>query len=172
MHKLGLRRRTANVRGCVNFPVTSKEYTSTQEGGMYVELWVLDKAYCPFNREYSGSNEWPVCCGVGQIYVNFSGVLAGTDKNKNKDKISLEEGQRFPLEEAMFPNIKQKDYDSISLLSCITLGSTGWSGYSNRNGLWRCKFKDLTLEGKEFYNSTKKIYGKSGSLLLVTWLDT
>lgn len=63
-------------------------------------------------------------------------------------------------------------FDSIPYLAVITLGSTGWSGFSNETGNWLCRFDDLTPEGQALYRTIEALYGPHGTLVLQTWLDT
>lgn len=37
-----MQRRSDEVIGMVNFPVDSEKYKSTNEGGMFVQLWCLE----------------------------------------------------------------------------------------------------------------------------------
>jgi hypothetical protein len=171
-----LNRRSNVVRGYVNFPVDSKEYISTGEGGLFVELWVVPKK----------DTDWMVCCGGFGINVTYCESLIGTDKSHNTDNFDemmqeIKSGnkdarQRFYLEEELFPYMhkdeEQRDYNSIDLYACVNLGSTGWSGYHDDKGMWRCTFDDLNDDGKALYKSLEKLYGDTAELLLVTWLDT
>jgi len=170
-------RRTNKIVGMVNFPVNSDKYENTKEGGMFVELWVVEKKIF----------ECGVCCGYGNITASYAGELLGTDKKYNHDNYSqmnekdfekvLKDDiqQRFPLEEELFPFIHSekedpsRKYQSLLLLACITMGSTGWSGYKEE--FWRCQYEDLNENGKLIYDALKKEYPKA-ELLLVTWLDT
>lgn len=163
----------------VNFPVDSDQYKNTKEGGMYVELWVVEKKIF----------ECGVCCGYGNIVTSYAGSLIGTDKQTNDDNFSklsedefaefVQNGgeQRFPLEEELFPFILKdgsNQYQSLILLACVTMGSTGWSGFGGKNDeyeYWRCQYQDLNDNGKLIYDALKKEYAKA-DLLLVTWLDT
>ena len=167
---MALHRRTNICQGWVNFPVDSKEFKSTQEGGLFVELWVREKKY-----ESCG-----VCCGYGNIVSIYSENLVGTDKRKNSDNSAEmikdnSVNQKFALEETLYPYMYDMDgetvYESVSLLACVTMGSTGWSGYNQKKGMWRCTYKDLNPDGQAMYNSFKKLY-KNAELILVTWLDT
>lgn len=162
----------------VNFPVDSDQYENTKEGGMFVELWVVEKEM----------DDCGVCCGYGNITSHYAESLVGTDQKPNHDNYSQmneEElskvfendiGQQFLLEEELFPfmhsdkkeNVER--YQSFPLLACVTMGSTGWSG-CGKDEYWRCRYEDLNENGKIIYDALKKEYNKA-DLLLVTWLDT
>jgi len=157
-------RRSSVVCGFVNFPILSTEYTNTKEGGMFVELCVIS------------DNSWMVCCGGDNIKTTYTETLVGTDSGVNSDNSDEMYrdptiSQRFSMEESLFPNMP-RSYDSIPMLACVTMGSTGWSGYSESNGLWRCCYDDLTSDGKNLYDTMKKLYGESCRYHLITWLDT
>ena len=171
-------RRTNKQRGFVNFPTDSKTYKSSGEGGIYVELWAIPK----------DDRDWGLCCGPGGVYAAYSGTLLGTDNKINSDNWDeIEKAlrsdrhapshlppQRFELEEEFFPQLRSAspNYSSIPLLACISLGSTGWSGYCDDKGYWRCRYEDLTEGGKQIYDALDKLYGTMTKLSLVTWLDT
>lgn len=153
----------------VNFPVDCDDFKNTKEGGMFVELWVSEKKLF----------DCGICCGYGNIYTIMCESLIGTDFEENKDNwdevVNLNVPQKFPLEEKLFPHIKNNkvhhQYNSFNLLACVTMGSTGWSGWHEKNEkYWRCSYKDLNEDGKNIYNIFKKMY--DCNLLLVTWLDT
>jgi len=157
------RKDSNKVVGSVNFPIDSPKYKSTNEGGMYVELWAVDK-----------SGSWNAYNG-GTILSTYSGSFIGTDKKANKD-ISREDGcQVFPLENKLFSDVYGV-FSSHSLLACITLGSTNWSGYSTRSGYWRCKKSDLSRDGVAIYDRLYWLYNDIGKrnieLIITTWLDT
>lgn len=170
--EIKMQRRSKQFIGMVNFPVGSKEYTSTNEGGMFVQLW------CVEGERFSCG----VCCGYGGVYANMSETLIGTDSEVNEDNFhEIEEGkdpmewkQSFALEEMLFPHIKMEGEDqylSKELLACLTMGSTGWSGANEKNEYWRCRYEDLNDSGKGIYDALKNAYPKA-KLILVTWLDT
>jgi hypothetical protein len=173
-------RRTKKIVGMVNFPVDLEEYKCSNEGGMFVELWVVEQEFM----------ECGACCGYGNITSHYAESLVGTEQKPNHDNYSQmneEElskvfendiGQRFFLEEELFPFMHSNEkenverYQSFPLLACITMGSTGWSGYGGQHqDYWRCQYKDLNESGKLVYDTLEKQYPKA-ELLLVTWLDT
>lgn len=167
-----MERRSKHVVGMVNFPVDSEEYTSTNEGGMFVQLWCVEA-----ERFSCG-----VCCGYGSVYDMMSAELVGTDEEVNTDnfheiesgKDPMEWEQSFALEEKLFPRIRQEgehQYLSQELLACVNLGSTGWSGSDKNHNYWRCRYDDLNEAGKNIYDSLKNSYPKA-KIILVTWLDT
>lgn len=143
-----LARRSTKQNGYVNFPVNSTEYRNSNEGGMFVTLAVIEKDI----------HSWGKCCGYHNSQCVYNEMVAG-----------------------IYPDIEESDFfikdehgyfsDSISLLANLTLASTGWSGYSDKKGLWKCTFKDLNEDGKALYKSLKKLYPKC-KFHLITWLDT
>ena len=166
-----MERRSKDVLGMVNFPIDSQEYSSTNEGGMFVQLWCFEEDKFSDESVYYGST-----------YSTMSESLIGTDTEVNTDNFhEIEQGknfmdwvQSFALEEQLFPNIKKEvdhQYLSKELIACVTLGCTGWSGANKDHDYWRCKYEDLNEGGKSIYNSLKSAYPKA-KLVLVTWLDT
>jgi hypothetical protein len=161
-------RRSKKVTGYVNFPVDSKEYICNGQGGLFVELWVIPT-----------KGKWMNCCGGQGITSTYGATLVGTNEKRNFDnwnevKKDHKLPQRFYLEEKLFPNKGNPDYDynSIPLYAAILLGSTGWSGYSQKKGNWRASFYDLNRAGLILCDSLNKLYGNKATLRLVTWLDT
>jgi hypothetical protein len=166
-----MERRSKDVLGMVNFPIDSQEYSSTNEGGMFVQLWCFE------DDKFSDESVY-----YGSTYSTMSESLIGTDEEVNTDNFhEIEQGknftdwvQSFALEEQLFPNIKKEvdhQYLSKELIACVTLGCTGWSGTNKDHDYWRCEYEDLNEGGKSIYNSLKSAYPKA-KLVLVTWLDT
>lgn len=162
-----MQRRSQAVEGCVNFPV---HQPSTNEGGMLVKLWVIDRQ--PFDDAYG------MCCGVS-VFDQASETFLGTDKegfpddsyvwtpghtpeefSRAHDKSAAEQTQWL---EKFFTG--EHHENSIPLLAAIVMGSTGWSGD------FICKYEDLTDDGKAIYDSMAKLYPKA-ELHLLTFLDT
>ena len=175
-------RRTNEIVGFVNFPIDSEEYRNTKEGGMFIRLVVAD----------TGPSAWSAC-SAGHQTVLYDESLLGDDVHPDKpiygpsptvEEINAYHSTGSPTEEFHFPYLHAKRertarqiygsmgrYMSIPYLAALTLGSTGWSGYSDKDGYWRCTYEDLTEEGKALYNSIKALYGDN-PLYLQTWLDT
>lgn len=87
--------------------------------------------------------DWMVCCG-GFQRVEESECHVGSDKKSHEH----------------------------SYLCIMTIGSTGWSGYSDKAGTyWTCTFDDLTEEGKRLYKAIQALYPDC-KLYLQTFLDT
>lgn len=185
MQNLG--RRSNQVRGFVDFPISDPRYKNTGEGGMFVILVVVphhaegnpledwDTFYARMKTE-----EWKVCSG-GSISVNYDESLIGDDK------VDCKAGVAFPFahpaEDFHFPSFKERtteageiNYDayvSREYLSAILLGSTGWSGWNiEKEENFLCTFEDLTEDGKALYKLIEKLYEGKGTLHLQTWLDT
>lgn len=156
-------RRSLETKGFVNFPLHLK---STQEGGMFVKMWVMEKEDAPFHGVCSGTT----------LYEVIQESLRGSDKYKAPD-----------LDEFMKKdnNLDVDAYDkawsdfiykfkteitdgvevSAPLLASVLMGSTGWSGD------FLCTYEDLSPEGKELYDHFKKMYPQA-EIHLVTFIDT
>jgi hypothetical protein len=173
-------RRSKRMRGYVNFPVDSKEYTNSNEGGMFVWLVVI-----PDEKE-----SFCQCCG-GIISILNSGECYQGDHDRPRPDLpdlderactieEIDEWQRAnrEYEEIHYPWINNeaekniyKKFLSIGYYAAILVGSTGWSGYSDEYGYWICKLEDLTEEGRELVDMIQHLYPK-GKIVLQTWLDT
>jgi hypothetical protein len=152
-----MNRRSNKVSGFVNFPINSKDYKNTNEGGMTVELRVL----------LTDKDNWSQCCGVGNIYS----IMGESFLNKINKHYPNYENRNLNQKDEYLGSIKP--YLSIGYFSVITLGSTGWSGWSNKKkNYFKCKHEDLNKDGKDLFNLIKKLYGKSAELELCTILDT
>ncbi len=176
-----MNRRSTDMNGWVNFPVNDPRWRSTNEGGMFVKLVVCD------NREFD--KKFGVCCGVS-VRDTLSEVLIADDKRPepkhqfaqedfaSKDAwlaaVEAEQSAIRRWEEYHFPHMNDENdpsYNSRDYLAVIIMGSTGWSGYSDENGLWHCTYDDLTGEGKALYDSIQRLYPEC-ELHLLTFLDT
>ena len=176
-------RRTNEVSGYVNFPIDNSEYQNSGEGGMFVRLVVMD----------SEAFQWMKCCG-GYQFTSMDESYLGDDlrpqpatdwedepttKEESLRKFKAYRKAQQEYEEYHFPdmNVEDKDlsygqkYHSYPYLCAMTIGSTGWSGYHQEKGYFRCTYDDLTDEGKQLYNLIKKFYS-SCEVYLQTWLDT
>ena len=191
-----MNRRSKKVRGYVKFPVGSKEFRNSSEGGMLVRLVVVDES----NKR---DKEWMVCCGGhNEIMMDESFLCDDKERNvhipstnpkvKPKDlrgyysKIDIaretKSGELFHFpryyedNSSSVPNPYRTDfrrYLSIGYLCVMTIGSTGWSGWSDkRSKYWHCTYADLTSDGKDLYRNIKKLYGPRCRIYLQTWLDT
>jgi hypothetical protein len=179
------RRKLVKV-GYVNFPFNSKEYKNSGEGGMVVKLVVTGK------KRNKSSFMYGVCCGASITEV-MAEALVGDDKrpmpnlNKAENFMSPELAQKTlnkirAWDEYYFPRLNAvwergndvigvERYHSVGFAAVIVMGSTGWSGYSDKKGSWVCKYSDLTAEGKKLYNMIQKMY-PAQELHLLTYLDT
>ena len=144
-----MNRRSKKILGLVNFPVDDPQYENSNEGGMFVRLVVR-----PVRKQ------WMVCCG-GMNSIMYDECFIGDDK-------SNDEGFHFPYLDVDDVTFK---YNSIGYLCVITLGSTGWSGWDG-NDYFRCKYENLTPEGKVVYDQIKDVFKDRGTLCIQTWLDT
>ena len=149
-------RRSKTSRGYVNFPVDSEKWKSSGEGGMFIRLVVAEKKDIPFD------DLWMVCCG-GYNYTTL-------DESYQVDDLGNPEEYHFPNINN-YEGTDESRYDSVGYLAALTIGSTGWSGW-NGDEHWHCTYEDLTLEGKQLYDSLKALYGDKYQVLLQTWLDT
>lgn len=140
--RMGMNRRSNEVEGVVNFPMEFME--TTNEGGMYVQLWVID--------EQSTDEAYGVCTGT-----NFSSTVSecfmGSDISSVEERFFTDHEERY-------------NEHSVPLLANILLGSTGWS-----SGDFIATFADLTAEGKQLYTQMQKIY-PNATFALMTFLDT
>lgn len=174
-------RRTSEVRGGVAFPTDSKVYKSTRDGGMVVKLYVMEP-----NGHPAGSTS--VCCGadvrdilsdnlvfsdrIPKPTQNLSDDLTMEDFEAHQKKME-EWGANYYPQHAK-PYRKGDTYGrfiSAPLVACITLGSTGWSGYADSSGYWGCTVDDLTYEGRKVYKAIQALYPHA-ELHLLTFLDT
>lgn len=159
-------RRSNQVRGWVDFPINSPEYENSGEGGMFVRLVVVPHFYENKNEDFDKylekkyQEEWMVCCG-GAVVVIYDESFLGDDVNPDQ----AEENrwvEPAPAEFFHFPRFDDRKipaeerqtqwldpYTSIGYLCAMTIGSTGRSGWNEKEGCsWRCTFEDLTEEGK------------------------
>src|SRR3990172_11790575 len=65
-------RRTKQVKGCVDFPVNSKEFISSGEGGMFVQLVVLPHSHADH-----------VCCGGASTSIVMTESFLGDDLSRS-----------------------------------------------------------------------------------------
>jgi len=173
-------RRSNQVRGWVNFPVNDSDYKNTGEGGMFVRLVVAE-----LKPQTAKEEAWSVCCG-GDNFCYYDEQFLGDDVNPDlseEDLGKLEESPaellhfpRFPGRHANYDPEKQfllDPYTSLPYLCIMTVGSTGWSGWhQGRQEYFRCRFENLTDEGKNLYQMIEKLYENKGQIYLQTWLDT
>lgn len=169
-------KRTGSVSGCVRFPVGSKEWAPTNEGGMFVRL-VVDNAGEPFMMCKGGGNsilQDEILVGVDLTHGHFkipNPVTDSLEELRSEDEYACPFNYHFPSDKVM------KDGDFVLALSrdylCVmTLGSTRWSGYSGKEKkYWTCTYKDLTPRGQAIYGNIQSLY-PNGFVTLQTWLDT
>jgi hypothetical protein len=184
--KIPSRRRNPEVRvGYVDFP--TKTIPSTGEGGHFVRLVVIDTED---DKEYM--RRFVPCCG-GYVSFMMDESFLGDDLTDEKvsklgpepkwddeAKTQNQKWYRFQKKENQirvndemryFPRIQGKDqedpyrYNSREFLAVFLLGATGWSAS------WRCRYEDLTREGKAFYDSVQRLY-PGCELRLLSFLDT
>ena len=170
--------------GAVAFPVDNPTWRNSGEGGMFVKLVVVD------DRDYDDS-DWTICCGVSVSDLK-SEELVGDDQ-LDPPALRFEEGEApeealqaldehdraaRAWEERHFPSLNDEAakghgrYLSRNYLAAVTLGNTGWSGFSDAlERYWHCTHDDLTSEGKALYASFQKLY-PGCTLHLLTFLDT
>jgi hypothetical protein len=189
-------------RGFVNFPTADPAYKHTGEGGLFVRLVVIPNPDSDFMVCQGGEIRFlssgilvgdditaipakPASpekeqAGVGGLIGRLRSVFSKPDLSKAWQDYydKLERRKTFLTDVYFAQTVKTGDFRteekpvSIDLLAAVTLGSTGWAGYNEDEGLyWRCRFTDLTPEGQALYNTMKNLYGESGYLALQTWLD-
>jgi hypothetical protein len=173
-----MNRRSSEVQGWVNFPVDHPGWRNTKEGGMFVKLVVCD------DRDFD--EKLGVCAGV-HVHDVLSEVLVNDDQRPYPTHFDVQEDDPRAIEKITEVYEKQREWDeyhyphmhdaedrhycSRSYLCSMVLGSTGWSGYDDNLGLWRCTYDDLTEEGKSLYNTIQWLY-PGCKLHLLTFLDT
>lgn len=190
-------RRSNQVRGWVNFPIEDPRFKNSGEGGMFVRLVVVPENYSasdlPHDEDLDLSmekylarkydQEWMVCCG-GDAVVLYDECFLGDDVTP--DRTEGDWSSESPAEVFHFPRIAQRNasneeprdnwldpYTSQPYLCAMTIGSTGWSGWNNEEQRsFRCRFENLTEEGKSLYQMIEKLYEGRGKIYLQTWLDT
>lgn len=154
-----MNRRTKEMVGCVRFPVDDPTWKNTGEGGLFVKLVVVPRAW----------DEYQACCGATTsdfMAESYIGDTRGADSSFH-----------YPHADRAWTQTPEPDelwsrYSSIAYLAVIVLGSTGWSGWSDERGsYWRCDFTDLDENGMAIVNALAAIY-PGCDLRLVTWLDT
>lgn len=180
------RRRTNTQHGFVNFPLSSIDFVSSREGGMFVKLVVVDE------RDYDDS-EWTICCGaavfdrlseqlVGDSEAALPAlVLDGRDDTSPESTLALFDAHTAAAnawDARHFPDLHDATVDDSSrytsrpYVASLLLGITGWSGYSAaQEAYWRCTLDDLTPEGKALHAQMQTLY-PGCRIHLLTFLDT
>lgn len=146
-----MKRRSVQTSGVVNFPVEDPEWEFSQEGGTVVKMIVLAPA---------DKNEFQLCFGA---YVT--------------DFLS-ETLPRHDILSKHYPYINSKHIDaygrnlSVGYLAAVVIGSTGWVGYSRKNGeCWSCELSNLSERGQCLYEMFKEMY-PGCKIELLTFIDT
>jgi hypothetical protein len=188
-------------RGFVNFPTSDPAYKHTGEGGLFVRLVVIPNPDSDFMVCQGGEIRFlasgilvgdditaippkpasPEKAHVGMgLFGRFRALFSQPDESRAWQDYyeRLERRKTFLTDVYFAQTVKTGDFRpeeksvSIDLLAAVTLGSTGWAGYNEDEGLyWRCRFTDLTEDGQALYNTMKTLYGETGYLALQTWLD-
>lgn len=141
-----MNRRSNERTGFVNFPVDSEDWKNTMEGGMTVKIIV------PVLIQ----DNWSQCC-EGYATEFEPNSIIGSDVGLYA---------RFYYSRNHFPK-----YDTlIDCYAIVTIGSTGWSGYNDSKGYWKCTYRDLFPDGEALYDSLQKLYKVRPHIL--TYLDT
>lgn len=107
-----------------------------------------------------GRGRFAECFGADAVHLLSSEVLIGR------------EDRHFPeMRDERVENLTER-YLSRQYLAAVLLGSTDWSGWSDRRGAyWRATTRDLTPYGRRLHDSLRKLYPRC-RLELLTWLDT
>jgi hypothetical protein len=129
---------------------------------------------------------WTVCCG-GDNFTSYDESYIRDDVRErphippeelySMEKFKEQKEFRLAYDKFHFPDMHAEEedrvsYRSVPYLAAMTIGSTGWSGYSQtKSAYWYCTYESLTDEGKALYDLTKKLY-TGCNLYLQTWLDT
>ena len=93
-------RRTNDVTGYVNFPVDSKYYHSSNEGGLYVRLVVVEAKSFGFME----------CCG-GATGIEADGTYLGDDFHGENNTLEDEKGMSYHF--PRYGNADVKEIKSI-----------------------------------------------------------
>jgi hypothetical protein len=188
-------------RGFVNFPTADPAFKHTGEGGLFVRLVVIPNPDSDFMVCQGGEIRFLASgilvgdditaippkpaspekelAGVG-FFRRIRSLFSQPDESRAWADYydRLERRKTFLTAVYFAQTVKTGDFRpeeksvSIDLLAAVTLGSTGWAGYNEDEGLyWRCRFGDLTPDGQALYNTMKTLYGDTGYLALQTWLD-
>ena len=144
-----MNRRSNEKTGFVNFPVDSEDWKNTMEGGMTVKIIVP----VPLDDKFS-------LCSENFAIEYRANVLVGSDITE----ICTVFGSYYSRNH--FP-----EYDTLmDCYAIVTIGSTGWSGYNDSKGYWKCTYRDLFPDGEALYDSLQKLYNVRPHIL--TYLDT
>lgn len=169
-------RRSTTIAGFVNFPVKDPSYRNTNEGGMFVRLVVRDRLM----------GDTFVCCGGSNYYIHDETLLSEDKYPFPPEPEELTQESLADFEErerewttVRIPRIGLRGHsitplDDLSepVPAVLTVGSTGWSGWSDtRKEYFTCRYEDLTDEGKALYQLMVKLYPHC-DVVLQTWLDT
>ncbi|NBC31928.1 MAG: hypothetical protein GVY13_04565 [Alphaproteobacteria bacterium] len=187
--------------GLVNFPTWDPRYKHTGEGGMFVRLVVLPNRDADFMvcaggeirfladgvlvgddlTAFPGKPERPdvVREGFGGFFAGIRNLFSKPDHTKAwEDYTEKLERRRTFLTDLYFQEpVRDGERGpsrrlSVDLLTAVTMGSTGWTGYDTEADLyWSCRYTDLTADGKALYDLIKLLYADTGQLALQTWLD-
>ena len=189
-------------RGFVSFPTADPAYKHTGEGGLFVRLVVIPNPDSDFMVCQGGDIRFlasGILVGdditaipqkppspekdqarLGNVFRRLRSLFSKTDDAKAWQDYydKLERRKTFLTEVYFVQTVKTGEFRadekpvSIDLRAAVTLGSTGWTGYNEEDGLyWRCRYADLTDEGRALYDTMKALYGDAGYLALQTWLD-
>lgn len=175
-----MQRRSNAISGCVNFPVDSTTFKSSDEGGMLVKLVVCD------NRDDDWSNRFGVCCGA-DVYDLLTEVLTGDDRRPNPvapetfdsvEAVDAEQKAQHEWSAYHYPHANDDSapadirYVSRCYLASVLLGSSGWSGWNDAKGeYWKCTFEALNPQGQALYRLMESLY-PGCDVHLLTFLDT
>ena len=187
--------------GLVNFPTWDPRFKHTGEGGMFVRLVVLPNRDADFMvcsggeirfvadgvlvgddmTAFPSKPERPDVArhGVGGVFASIRNLFAKPDQTKAWDDYTekLEKRRTFLMNLYFQEPVRDGDRGlshrlSVDLLTAVTMGSTGWTGYDVEADLyWSCRYADLTADGKALYDLVQVLYGDTGQLALQTWLD-
>lgn len=163
-----MKRRSLEVEGFVNFPI---DKPSTNEGGMFVQLWVFDDKETPFDERYGVCSGCTFLANVNETFVGSNHHSLDTSDFENKDlteiditEMEMVEDQYDQKTEDLY-GFNYENSTSVPLLTCVTMGSTGWSGD------FIAKWSDLNENGKVLWANFRKLY-PNASIHLLTFLDT
>lgn len=174
-----MRRRSLEMSGCVNFPVSDPLWNNSGEGGMVVKLVVVN------NTDFDAPDNFEVCCGA-HVFDVYSEPLIGDDARKRPEVLGEYDSAESVMAEQLafreweayhYPHLHDEPFSrgnelSRPYLAVVVLGSTGWSGWSDELGRsWSCTYQDLSDDGKRLYEMMRSLY-PGCALHLLTFIDT
>ena len=175
-----IERLTRSCSGFVSFPTFSARIESTNEGGTFVKLVVVD------DHDQRDVLHFAKCSGVAVHDLLIETLVAddqcsrprGSAQFTSVEKLKEEQAEDIAWQQRHFPGTgdpMRTGYESLlsrDYLAVIVMGSTGWTGIDRQTKEpWWCIFDDLTEDGKALCKQIASLY-PNASLHLLTFVDT